>query len=161
MKLSIFDYTIYIDDNKDNISTKLFKKKIKNKYFEYINTIFNTCVGSQYGYKAQDVWDVEYELLSAMGCNEIKESPNFYNKVYEKESLTKYGFDWSEFVLNTLVNRLKWLIKKLSQSSNGTLTFQKVAALPLYMDISHKSLINRSFILALSLLDIEFFDDSC
>jgi putative endopeptidase len=97
-KLSIYDYTIYIEDNTDDQNTKKYKKLFKKNYFEFINKMFKTCVGSEYGYTAQDVWDVEYELLTTMGCSQVKnESPDYYNVVTKEDALSKYGFDWEEF----------------------------------------------------------------
>jgi putative endopeptidase len=98
-KLSIYDYTIYIEDNTDDENTKKYKKLFKRKYFEFINTLFKTCVGSEYKYSAQDIWDVEVELLQTMGCSQLKEPLDYYNKIYKKESLEKYGFDWEQFSL--------------------------------------------------------------
>lgn len=127
-QLSIFDYTVYVESKTDSMMTKKYKKKIKHQYFKYLNAIFNTCVGSQYGYTAQDVWDVEYDLLSAMGCNEIKESPDYYDKIYTKDSFSKYGFDWIEFsklvgykttpsfFITSNINYLKCVMKLLKEN---------------------------------------------
>jgi putative endopeptidase len=95
--LSIYDYTIYIEDNTDDQNTKKYKKLFKKNYFKFVNKLFKTCVGTN-EYSAQDVWDVEYSLLTAMGCNEVKnESKEYYNIVTKKEALEKYGFNWEQF----------------------------------------------------------------
>ena len=98
-ELGIYDYYIYIDDDADDEKTKKFKKEFRAKYFEFIEQTFKTVLPSQYhDFKAQDVWDVELQLLDAMGCNKIKkEDPNFYNVVTDKELVEDYGFNWHEF----------------------------------------------------------------
>ena len=130
-KLSIYDYTIYIEDNTDDQNTIKYKKLFKKKYFEFINNMFKTCIGSEYGYTAQDVWDVEYELLTAMGCSKVKnESPDYYNKVTKEDALSKYGFDWEEFskyvgykkcpnfFITSSLNYLKCGMKLLKENDN-------------------------------------------
>ncbi len=96
-ELSVYDYLIYIEDNQDDSETKKYKKLFKNTFLRYINSMFNACLGNNHGYKAIDVWEVEYKLMDAMGCTKVKrEDPNFYNKLTTKEAL-KYGFDWELF----------------------------------------------------------------
>jgi predicted metalloendopeptidase len=63
-----------------------------------------------------------------MGCNKIKESHNYYNKVYATESLQKYHFDWDEFskiigyqtppsfYICTNLNYLKCVMKLLKEN---------------------------------------------
>ena len=52
-------------------------------------------------FSAQDVWDVELQLLDAMGCNKIKkEDPNYYNVVTKEELEEEYGFNWTLFTEN-------------------------------------------------------------
>jgi putative endopeptidase len=98
-ELGIYDYYIYIDDDKDDDKTKKFKKEFRGKYFEFIDNTFKKVLPSEYhDFKAQDVWDVELQLLDAMGCNTIKkEDPNYYNVVTSKQLDEEYGFNWSEF----------------------------------------------------------------
>jgi predicted metalloendopeptidase len=98
-ELGIYDYFIYIDDDKDDDKTKKFKKEFRAKYFEFIDNTFKKVLPSQYhDFKAQDVWDVELQLLDTMGCNKIKkEDPNFYNVVTSKQLDEEYGFNWNEF----------------------------------------------------------------
>jgi putative endopeptidase len=98
-ELGIYDYFIYIDDDADDEKTKKFKKEFRAKYFEFIENTFKKVLPDQYhDFKAQDVWDVELQLLDTMGCNKIKkEDPDFYNVVTDKELDEKYGFNWNEF----------------------------------------------------------------
>ena len=98
-ELGIYDYYIYIDDDKDDDKTKRFKKEFRAKYFEFIENTFKKVLPEEYhDFKAQDVWDVELQLLDAMGCNKIKkEDPDYYNVVTDKELVEDYGFNWPEF----------------------------------------------------------------
>ena len=96
-QLSIYDYEIYIEDTKDDQETKKYKKEFKNKYFEFIHEMFNLCLGNGHGLKAQDVWDCEYDLLTSLGCDDIKEeNEDGYNVLTKSEALTKYNFDWEK-----------------------------------------------------------------
>ena len=94
-KLTIYDYVIYIEDVADDQDTKKYKKEFKRKYLEFIETMFELCLGKNNGLKATDIWDCEYDLLTALGCDTIKnDDPSGYNVVTKQDALTKYGFDW-------------------------------------------------------------------
>jgi putative endopeptidase len=96
--LSIYDYTIYIEDTADDENNKHFKKDFISHFLKYINQMFNACLGDNHGLNAKDVFDVEYEILINLGCNSVKkDSAEYYNVVNADESLEKYGFDWKTF----------------------------------------------------------------
>jgi predicted metalloendopeptidase len=96
-QLTIYDYTIYIEDTAEDQNTRKYKKEFKRRYLEFIATMFDLCLGKGHGLKATDVWDCEYELLTAMGCDDIKkDDPDGHNVVTKKEALEKYGFDWEQ-----------------------------------------------------------------
>jgi len=129
-KLAVYDYTIYIEDNQEDQNTIKYKKLFKTKYFEFVNKVFKVCLPKN-NYTAQDVWDVEVDLLTAMGCNEFKkESPDFYNIVKKEDSLKLYGFDWEEFCkcmgykktpdffICTSINYLKCVMKLMQENGN-------------------------------------------
>ena len=101
-QLGIYDYFIYIDDPKDDQKTKNFKKEFREKYFEFIEKTFKTVLPNDYKeFSAQDVWDVELQLLDAMGCAKIKkEDPNYYNVLTKEELEKDYGFNWTLFTDN-------------------------------------------------------------
>ena len=101
-QLGLYDYFIYIDDPKDDQKKKKFKKEFREKYFEFIEQTFKTLMPNEYkDFSAQDVWDVELQLLDAMGCNKIKkEDPNYYNVVTKEELEEEYGFNWTLFTEN-------------------------------------------------------------
>lgn len=126
-QLTIYDYTIYIEDETDDQDQKKYKIEFKKKYLEFIATMFDLCLGKGHGLKATDVWDCEYDLLSALGCDSIKnDDPDGYNIVTKEESLEKYGFDWEKFVkilgykevpdsfICTSTNYLKCVMKMLT-----------------------------------------------
>jgi len=98
-QLGIYDYFIYIDDPKDDEKKKKFKKEFREKYFEFIDKTFKTLLPNDYKeFSAQDVWDVELQLLDAMGCDKIKkEDPNYYNLLTKEELEKDYGFNWTLF----------------------------------------------------------------
>jgi putative endopeptidase len=98
-ELGLYDYFIYIDDPADDKKTKEFKSTFRKKYFEFIEKTFKTVLPNDYkDFKAQDVWDVELDLLNAMGCDKIKkEDPNYYNVVTKDELEKDYGFNWTFF----------------------------------------------------------------
>jgi len=95
--LSMYDYEIYIEDNTVDQDTKKYKKSFIEHFLHYINKIFDVCLGKHHGLKARDVFDVELEMLTDMGCSQIKkDSPEYYNIVTANESMEKYGFNWKE-----------------------------------------------------------------
>jgi len=97
-KLTLYDYTIYIEDNTDDQDTAKYKKEFKHKYLQFLKEMFKLCLGPNNGLNPHDVWDVEYDMLIAMGCNSVKnDSEEYYNIVKSSESLKKYGFDWQDF----------------------------------------------------------------
>jgi predicted metalloendopeptidase len=98
-QLSLYDYILYLDDfSGDKPAYKNYRKLVKRKYLKYVQDIFDSCLGKGHGLKAQDVFQVEYDLLTAMGCSSIKnDSKDYYNVVKSDEALKKYGFDWNEF----------------------------------------------------------------
>ena len=96
-QLTIYDYTIYIEDDTDDQNTKKYKKEFKKRYLEFIKIMFDLCLGKNNGIKASDVWDCEYDLLTALGCDTIKtDDLDGYNIVTKQEALSKYGFDWEK-----------------------------------------------------------------
>lgn len=97
-KLTAYDYTYYIEDEKDNSHTKHNKRLYKTKYLEFIQNLFDACLGKGHGIKPIDIWNVEYDLLTMMGCDSVKnESKEYYNVVTKEDALNKYGFDWEMF----------------------------------------------------------------
>ena len=133
-QLAVYDYTIYIEDVEEDQQSLKYKKLFKKKYFEFVNKVFKVCLPKN-NYTAQQVWDVELELLTAMGCNEVKkESPDYYNIVKKEDSLKLYGFDWEEFCkcmgykktpdffICSSLNYLKCVMKLMQENDNWRTT---------------------------------------
>ena len=129
-QLTIYDYEIYIEDAEADQNTKKYKKEFKIRYLEFITKIFELCLGKDNGLKATDVWDCEYDLLSALGCDSIKtDDLDGYNIVTKNEALKKYGFNWEIFAKSvgykdvpdkficTSTNYLKCIIDTLSKDN--------------------------------------------
>jgi putative endopeptidase len=96
-QLTAYDYTIYIEDTKEDQDSQKYKKMFKQRYLKFIEDVFDACLGANHGLKATDVWDVEYDILGALGCYKIKkDDENGYNIVTKAESIKKCGLDWSE-----------------------------------------------------------------
>jgi putative endopeptidase len=97
-QLTIYDYQIYIEDNADNQDTKKYKKLFKEKFLHYIDEMFDAVLGKGHGLKSRDVLEAEYDMLTAMGCTKVKKDDiDGYNVLTGQESLSNYGFDWSQF----------------------------------------------------------------
>ena len=99
-QLSLYDYNMY-SKTKDPSETKSYtsyKNKVKKEYFKFINRIFQSFYGNNHGFKSQDVFDVECDILEAMNCYTIaNDAENGYNIVKSEEAEAKYGFNWSTF----------------------------------------------------------------
>ena len=84
-ELSLYDPMLYFGDDMNGDLTKeqiTYKKSVKTHYLQYIDDIFDACLGKGHGLKSQDVFDIEYDILIAMGCDSVKnDSPDFYNLV--------------------------------------------------------------------------------
>lgn len=94
-QLTVYDYLIYIEDERDDAATKQNKRLYKSKFLEFIQKMFDACMGKGHGIKPTDIWDVECELLTNMGCDSVKtESKEYYNVVTKEDALKKYGLDW-------------------------------------------------------------------
>lgn len=98
-QLTAYDYMIYIEDDTADAVTIRYKNAYKKRYLEYINEIFDACLGKNHGLIAKDVWDAEYDILDALGCYSIKtDDENGYNVVKTDESIDKCGLDFADFV---------------------------------------------------------------
>jgi putative endopeptidase len=125
-QLTIYDYEIYIEDVTDDQPTKAYKKLFKHKYMEFLDTMFDLCLGKNHGLKSSDVWDCEYDILTALGCDSIKNDDEDGYNVLTAESALKYGFDWNQMATQigykevpktficTSTNYLKCMMETLS-----------------------------------------------
>jgi putative endopeptidase len=92
-QFGMIDINAYFDDGTD----VKYKANYRQKYFQYIKKIFDTLLGPGHGYDPKDIYDVEVQIFNAYGCVDVTPKDKSYNKVYAKEALEKYGFDWHEF----------------------------------------------------------------
>lgn len=92
--LTLYDYNIYIQDDRDDNQLKTYKRQVKKQYINYIDSIFNLCLGKTHKHLAKDVWDCEYIMMKSMKNNDID---NEYFIININESKNEYGFDWHTF----------------------------------------------------------------
>ena len=93
-QLTLIDLNLYFDDGTE----VEYKKKYLKEYFSYLNQLFENVFGKNHGYHVKDVYDVEVKIINTMGCyyKSDKKQSN-YNKVFKKEALKEYQFNWEEF----------------------------------------------------------------
>ena len=99
-ELSLYDALLYFKDPDPTMTKEQtsYRRLVQKKYVEYIDEIFDSCLGKGHGLSGKDVFEIEYDLLIAMGCESVKnDSPDFYNVVKSEDALEKYGFNWKEF----------------------------------------------------------------
>jgi putative endopeptidase len=97
-QLTFYDYELYIDDPLKEPKEKEYRKEFLKNFSLYVNRLFNFCLGEGHGIKSSDIVEIELEIMTQIGCDELKnEDPDFYNIVKKDEALTKYGFDWNQF----------------------------------------------------------------
>jgi len=92
-QFAILDLNVYFDDGTD----MEYKKKYRAAFTKANQKLFDTLLGPNQ-YNAQDVYDVEVEIFTALGCIGVtRKEEERYNKVTAKEAMEKYGFDWKQF----------------------------------------------------------------
>jgi putative endopeptidase len=97
-QVSLMDIDIYFDDPDDSEDSKKYKNKYRKVFFKYLNEIFTVAFGKNHGFNVKDIFDCEFEMLNAMGCDLIKnEDEDGYNLISKKEALDLFGFNWEEF----------------------------------------------------------------
>ena len=92
-KLTLTDLTIYFDDGTD----VKYKENFKKAYFKYLNDMFTIFFGKNHGFQPTHVFDIESKILNAMGCEGLKENPEYYNRVTPEKALNDCNFNWTEF----------------------------------------------------------------
>lgn len=89
---TILDLNVYYDDGTD----VEYKKNYRKQFIKYTAKILDTTLGKGHGINPKDIFDVEVEMFNSLGCVDVTEKEETYNKVMASEALTKYGFDWKE-----------------------------------------------------------------
>jgi len=95
----LYDVTLYFfyDLKKENTKAYKIKKKIIYHYLKYIDEIRDACLEDKTLIKSIDCFEVQKDIILAMGCDKIKnDSYNFYN-IVKRENSEKYDFNWDEF----------------------------------------------------------------
>jgi putative endopeptidase len=101
-RFNIIDINVYFDDGTDVV----YKEKYRNEFFKYVSKIFRTLLGPNHGYNPKDIFEVEKQILDALGCIEVTKNELPYNRVYSRESLEKYGFNWEELAKHLGYNKI-------------------------------------------------------
>jgi predicted metalloendopeptidase len=97
-KLTLIDLSVYFDDERDTLKDKKYKANYKKHYFIYLKNLFNIAFGENHGFRVEDIFDTEVEILTAMMCNLYpNDEYKSYNLITKEESINKYGFDWENF----------------------------------------------------------------
>jgi putative endopeptidase len=98
-QLTVYDYEIYIEDAYDTREKKTYKKEFKKKYLNFIDEMFSAICGKNNPYKSEYVWECEYDILTALGCNDIKNDDiSGYNMMNNSSANIECNFNWNEFV---------------------------------------------------------------
>jgi putative endopeptidase len=98
-QMTMIDIDIYFDDPTDTVQSKIYKSRYRNKWNHHIDQLFTFCFGKNHGYRVQDVFDTEKEILDAMCCTVLKDAdvdPDNYNKITATEAMSIFQFDWKE-----------------------------------------------------------------
>jgi putative endopeptidase len=92
-KFTLIDLNLYFDDG-ENVT---YKQKYLNKYFKYLDALFENVFGKNHGFNPQDIFDVEVQMLYAVGCEDRKHTnaKDNYNVVFAKNAQSEHGFDWN------------------------------------------------------------------
>jgi putative endopeptidase len=126
-QLTVYDYEIYIEDEFADSETKTYKKEFKKNFLNYVSQMFDLCLGSGHGLKSIDVWECEYDMLTALGCDTIKTDDEEGHNVLTQQQALQYGFDWNELTkmigykeppksfICTSVNYLKCIMETLTK----------------------------------------------
>jgi predicted metalloendopeptidase len=93
-QVTLIDLNIYFDDGTD----VEYKKKYKANYMIFLRELFENVFGPNHEFNVKDVFDIEYKILLAFGCDTVKnENSDNYNVVKKEDALKKYDFDWESF----------------------------------------------------------------
>ena len=121
-RYGLYDIEIYFELEQEH-------KEKKSKYIKYINNLFDVCLGKSHNLKGEDVFNVEYDMLTSFDCDigniKQKNNPENYNKITKIQSQNMFQFDWntyakelgykttpSFFIVND-INYFKCIVEKL------------------------------------------------
>ena len=93
-RYGLYDIDIYFEMKPEH-------KEKKRNYIKYINNIFNACLGENHNLNGEDVFDIEYEMISSFDCDisDIKKKGNAenYNKITKSQSHEMFNFNWDVY----------------------------------------------------------------
>ena len=88
------DISVYYDDGTE----VAYKRKYRAAFRTYCQTLFDTCLGPHHGFDVGDVFVVEQQMFTALGCERVtRRNESAYNKVAASTCVSKYRFDWPQF----------------------------------------------------------------
>lgn len=97
-ELTLYDLDVYYDYPQDTPSEKEYKRECRREYHAYLERLFRVAFGEKHGFRVEDVYETEVELINAMSCTLIKEEDeDGYNLVSREEAQRQFHFDWSAF----------------------------------------------------------------
>jgi predicted metalloendopeptidase len=102
----LYDVEIYFFFDRQTLLTPTQKKEkqykhtknIVYKYLEFLQKLNDEFFGSNSKMIVpMDVFNVQKEIIIAMGCDKIKNDSSDYYNIVKKEDADKYNFDWEAF----------------------------------------------------------------
>jgi predicted metalloendopeptidase len=101
---TLIDLDLYFDDLPGSAAEKAYRARYKARYLRFIRDLFKNVWGAAGAstFSAEDVFQVEYELLMAMGCNKVrnlKTNPDNYYRIHDNaaDRAAYAPFDWGAF----------------------------------------------------------------
>jgi predicted metalloendopeptidase len=89
----IIDLSVYYDDG-TNVE---YKKRYRKEFIKIVNKMFRLTLPHEKNLSGENVLEVHREIFNVFGCTDVTKENQNYNKVFDSESFSKYGFDWKEF----------------------------------------------------------------
>jgi len=111
-QITLIDINVYFNDLPGTKEEKAYRTNYKHKYLLFIDALFKNVFGNnykhEYGFNPHDIFDVEVDILNAMGClsvPSIKENADNYYRIYSNKKGGNGGkdgdvfapFDWTAF----------------------------------------------------------------
>jgi putative endopeptidase len=92
VRFIILDLNVYYDDGTD----VAYKRRYRNMYNKYTKRVFEKALGKN-DFNTRDCFSTQVDIFTSLGCTDVTDNPQSYNRVSKQDALSKYGFDWAEF----------------------------------------------------------------
>lgn len=92
IRFVILDLNVYYDDGTDVD----YKKRYRSMYNKYTKKVFDTSLGKN-NFNTRHCFSTQVDIFTSLGCSDVTNKPETYNKVSKHDAMSKYGFDWDEF----------------------------------------------------------------